>query len=77
MLSSSEKNKEELEKVQNQALRLIKGAVKTTPINAMYNLTNTKPIRKTIEEQALIQYGKMIRLPNNSTWKKYDFNLMK
>ncbi|KAI5725988.1 hypothetical protein M8J77_022473 [Diaphorina citri] len=72
MLTANDKNKETLEKVQNEALRLITGAVKTTPINAMYALTNTKPIKSIIEEQAMIQYEKMIRLPNNSTWNKYE-----
>jgi hypothetical protein len=72
MLTANDKNKETLEKVQNEALRLITGAVKTTPINAMYALTNTNPIKSIIEEQAMIhiQYEKMIRLPNNSTWNR-------
>lgn len=61
-----------LEKVQNEALRLITGAVKTTPINALYALTQSKPLSTTIEENALIQYEKIVRVPNNTIWEKFQ-----
>ena len=56
-------NCEKLVQTQNQALRLITGAVKTTPIEAMEILTNIPNLKTKIEEQALIQYEKLIRLP--------------
>ncbi|XP_008487185.1 uncharacterized protein LOC103523953 [Diaphorina citri] len=34
----------------------------------MYALTNTKPIMKTLEEQALIQFEKIARLPTSKSW---------
>ncbi|KAI5717804.1 hypothetical protein M8J77_011529 [Diaphorina citri] len=68
MITANETNKYKYEKVQNEALRLITGAVKSTPINSMYALTNTKPIMKQIEEQALIQSEKIKRLPIDQKW---------
>ncbi|KAI5752692.1 hypothetical protein M8J77_019486 [Diaphorina citri] len=68
LITANETNKTKYERVQNEALRLITGAVKTTPINAMYALTNTKPIMKTLEEQALIQFEKIARLPTSKSW---------
>jgi len=38
-----------LERAQNQALKLITGAVKTTPIDAMLFTTGNKPIRELIK----------------------------
>ena len=64
-------NCEKLVQTQNQALRLITGAVKTTPIEAMEILTNIPNLKTKIEEQALIQYEKLIRLPNNN-WDTYQ-----
>jgi hypothetical protein len=39
-----------LERIQNQALRLITGAVKTTPIDAMTLTTGNKPIQELIKK---------------------------
>ena len=50
--------------------RLISGSVKSTSINAMYALTHNMPITTELE-QALIQYKKIIRLPNTDVWEKY------
>uniref|UniRef100_A0A8D9AVJ4 RNase H type-1 domain-containing protein n=1 Tax=Cacopsylla melanoneura TaxID=428564 RepID=A0A8D9AVJ4_9HEMI len=71
MIVANESNKQSMEKVQNEDLRIVSGAVKTNPINSMYALTQNKPIMSTIEQQALIQYEKMIRLPNNSVWNNF------
>jgi ribonuclease HI len=61
-----------LEIVQNQALRLITGAVKTTPIDAMLLLTKIITIDSTITQSSLILYEKMIRLSKNTFWKNYN-----
>ena len=61
----------DIEYVQNQALRLITGGIKTTPIDSMRFLTNINSIKMTIEEKALIQYEKLIRLPGNN-WHSYS-----
>ena len=52
-----------LEKIQNQALRIVTGAVKTTPIDAMLILTNGRPIRSVIQERALILWERITRVP--------------
>lgn len=59
-------NVEKLNKLQNQILRLITGAVKTTPITAMQILTNNPNIAFDIEKTAIIQYEKLLRLPHNN-----------
>jgi hypothetical protein len=43
-----------LEHAQNQALMLITGVVKTTPIVAMTFITDNKPIRELIKERAAL-----------------------
>jgi hypothetical protein len=51
-----------LEHAQNQALRLISGAVKTTPIDAMTFITGNKPIRELINEKTVLLHEKLLRL---------------
>ena len=60
-----------LELVQNQALRLITGAVKSTLIPALQIATNNIAIKKEIEILASIQYEKLIRLPSLPYWSDY------
>ncbi|KAI5754580.1 hypothetical protein M8J77_009716 [Diaphorina citri] len=72
LITANKSNKKKIEKIQNEALRLVTGAVKSTPISAMYALTRNKPLIDTIEQQALSQYEKIIRLPNNTTWNNYS-----
>ena len=55
----------ELERAQNQALRLITGAVKTTPIDAMTFITNNTPIQELIEEKAVLLHEKLRRIPGD------------
>ncbi|KAI5720833.1 hypothetical protein M8J77_012264 [Diaphorina citri] len=71
LLTTSKTNKQKIEKVQNEALRLVTGAVKTTPINAMYALTQNQSLSDIIEQQALTTYEKLTRLPNNNFWTTY------
>ena len=72
LISSSNTNKELLEHTQNQALHLITGAVKTTPIAALQAITSNKPIMLELETQALLTYEKLIRLQNSDKWNKYQ-----
>jgi hypothetical protein len=55
---------------QNQALRLITGAVKTTPIDAMTIMSN-KPIQELIEEKAVLLHEKLLIIPGDQYWKTY------
>jgi len=50
-----------LEHAQNQALRLIPGAVKTTPIDAMTFIMANKPIRELIKEKTVLLHEKLLR----------------
>lgn len=63
VLVTSPNHASKLEKVQNQALRIITGGVKTTPILAMQILTNNRPIQYDIEEKGILLYEKLRRLP--------------
>ncbi|XP_035216426.1 uncharacterized protein LOC118189854 [Stegodyphus dumicola] len=62
-----------LEKIQNQCLRIVSGAVKTTPIDAMFMLTGDKPLRTIIQEKAVILWEKIIRVPGYlSLWNEVN-----
>lgn len=54
-----------LDKVQNQALRIITGAMKSTPIVRMEKITNIPPLCKRRECKAMIQATKYKCLPNH------------
>ena len=58
-----------LEHAQNQALRLITGAVTTTPIDAMTFITGNKPIQELIEEKTVVLHEKLLRIPREQYWK--------
>jgi hypothetical protein len=58
-----------LEGAQNQALRLITGAVKSTHIDAMLLATGNKPIQELIKEKAVLLHEKMLRIPGDQYWK--------
>ena len=47
-----------LEKVQNQALRVITGAMRSTPIEKMQKITGIQPLRKRMESKALMMFTK-------------------
>jgi hypothetical protein len=61
-----------LEHTQNQALWLITGAVKTTPIDAMTFITGNKTIQELIKEKAVLLHEKLLRIPGDQYWKTYD-----
>ena len=48
-------------------LRLITGAIKTTPVDSMLYITGAKPITRIIQE-------KLIRLPGDKYWGNYSNN---
>jgi hypothetical protein len=67
-----------LEVIQNQALRLITGALKSTQLASMQVLIRNNPLKIEIEKMALILYEKLIHLPHNNYWshcKYQDRNL--
>jgi hypothetical protein len=67
-----------LNKVQNQALRIASGAVKTTPIVAMEAYCKVEPLLQRLHQRAMLQFEKMVRvdasrlefLPNNEKRNK-------
>ena len=54
-----------LDKVQNQALRIISGAMKTTPIEKMEKQTGIPPLSKRREQKAMLQGNKFKCLQNH------------
>jgi len=58
-----------LEHAQNQALRLITGAVKTIPIDATTFIMGNKPIQELIKEKAVLLHEKLLRIPADQYWK--------
>jgi hypothetical protein len=62
-----------LEVIQNQALRLITGAVKPTPLASMQVLTRNNPLKIEREKMALILYEKLTHLPYNNYWSHYKY----
>ena len=68
--STSKTNKDTLDKVQNQALRIITGAMKSTPIAAMESTTGVQPLSKRRETKDLIQGEKYKALQDHPMQKK-------
>jgi len=61
-----------LEHAQNQAFRLITGAVKTTPIDMMLFTTGNKPIQELIKEKAVLLHEKLLGIPGDQYWKIHE-----
>ncbi|GFV11996.1 uncharacterized protein LOC103524116 [Trichonephila clavipes] len=70
--SASENVRKLLDTFHNQALRMITGGVKTTPVLAMQLLCDLQPFINIIEKNDAILFNRLIRLPNNSFWRDYD-----
>ena len=64
MMNSSDSVVKKLEKIQNKALRIITGAIKTTPITAMEMTTGIKPLKFLREATALKTFERILRTPN-------------
>jgi hypothetical protein len=57
-MTAAKTHHQTLDNVQNQALRIITGAMKSTPIQSMEEITNIPPLRKRRECKAMIQATK-------------------
>lgn len=57
-MTAAKTHQQTLDKVQNQALRIITGAMKTTPIVKMEETTNIPPLTKRRELKAMLQANK-------------------
>ena len=71
-MSSAKTSQQRLDKVQNQALRLITGAMKSTPIKAMEEVTTIPPLAKRRESKALVQASKYQFLPDHPMKTKLE-----
>ena len=58
-------NKSRLEKFQNMALRVILGAMKTTPVHGMEKTASVEPLERRRSLKILIQGEKLRRLPSH------------
>ncbi|GFV16528.1 uncharacterized protein LOC103524116 [Trichonephila clavipes] len=72
LISASENVRKLLDTFHNQALRIITGGIKNTPVLAMQLLCDLQPFTNIIEKNAAILFNRLIRLPNNSFWRDYD-----
>jgi len=63
-----------LVRAQNQALRLITGAVKTTPVDAMLFTTGNKPIQELIKEKSVLLHEKRLESQETNTGKHTKTN---
>jgi len=61
-----------LDKVQNQALRIITGAMRSTPIKAMEQLTGIQPLNQRREAKIMVQAQKFRCLPDHPMKSKLD-----
>jgi hypothetical protein len=64
-ITAAKSHHQTLDKVQNQALRIITGAMKSTPIGSMEDITNIPPLSKRGECKAMIQATKYQCLSNH------------
>jgi len=64
-MTTAKTTQQKLDKVQNQALRIITGGMKSTPIKAMEEVTAIPPLAKRRETKALIQASKYQFLPDH------------
>ena len=69
-LSCSKTRQLELDRIQNNALRLISGGMRTTPIAATEILTNIEPLSMRREKAALETFERCKRMPPNHPAKK-------
>ncbi|VDO08849.1 unnamed protein product [Rodentolepis nana] len=72
LITATEVTLKPLEKAHNQALRLITGEIKFTPIDAMLLVTGSTTIGSLIKEKALILYEKLLRIPMDKFFSTYQ-----
>ena len=70
--TAAKTNTNKLKKVQNASLRIITGAIKTTPISEMEKTTKLQPLENRRKEKCLIQGEKMKRLPSHPLHKRLE-----
>jgi Reverse transcriptase (RNA-dependent DNA polymerase) len=70
LITSSDNVTKQLDIVQNQALRIITGGVKTTPITAMELVTGIEPLWVQREKSSMKMFERIQRTPN-SLWSNY------
>lgn len=58
-------NTGKLDRVQNTAMRIMTGGLKTTPINKLETATGLLPLNQRRDEKVLIQYEKLQRVPSH------------
>ena len=63
--TAAKTNKSRLDKVQNMVLRVILGAMKTTPVHDMEKTANVEPLERRRSLKILIQEEKLRRLPSH------------
>ena len=63
--TAAKTNKSRLDKIQNMALRVILGAMKTTPVHDMEKTVNVEPLERRRSLKILIQGEKLRRLPSH------------
>ena len=71
LISACKTNLHHLEVIQNSALRIASGALRSTPISTLQNETNTPPILLYIEEQAIKLYYKILTKGEQHPLRKY------
>ena len=69
---TNKKNMQTIETCQNRALRIITGAVKTTPIKALLAATNNWPIKDEYELQTIQLYEKLTCNKQKNKWFHRD-----
>ena len=63
--TAAKTNKSRLDKIQNMALRVILGAMKTTPVHDMEKTANVEPLERRRSLKILFQGEKLRRLPSH------------
>ena len=71
-ITANKSNLDKLEKVQNQALRIITGAVSSTPISLLQGYTHNISLQTDKIQRSLVLYEKLKRLPNIDYWRNYS-----
>nr|XP_015922439.1 uncharacterized protein LOC107451003 [Parasteatoda tepidariorum] len=72
LITVSERGINRLERLQNNALLLVTGVVKTTPIDALLLYTNDFLLQYEIKKSALKLYQKLIHLPHSDMLTKSE-----
>ena len=68
--SAAKSNTAKLDKIQNSSMRIITGAIKTTPIKAMETATNLHSLDERRREKSIRQAEKMKRIPSHPLKEK-------